>query len=120
MYHQVMADHRDDAPPQCAHCGYDLQGLRPQGRCPECGQSFDVTTGRGIREVSPLSRRNEAGDAAVFWFKFGSLAGLAVVTLGIGAILALGSPMPARPLSIAGLIAGMFAFGAAVTWVTDR
>ena len=115
-----MATDAEDAPPRCTNCGYDLQGLRPQGRCPECGQPFDVTTGLGLREVSPLSRRNEAGDTVVFWFKFGSLVGLALVVLAIGAILALRSPLPARPLSIAGIIAATLAFGAAVTWITDR
>ena len=115
-----MPSRLDDAPPQCANCGYDLQGLSPQGRCPECGQPFDVTTGLGIVEASPLSRRNEAGDAVVFWFKFGSLAGLGLLSLAIGSILALASPVPARPLTIGAIFAAAFAFGAAVTWITDR
>jgi hypothetical protein len=25
---------------RCGHCGYDLHGLPPEGRCPECGQPF--------------------------------------------------------------------------------
>lgn len=27
--------------PQCPACDYDLRGLGPEGRCPECGCAFD-------------------------------------------------------------------------------
>jgi len=41
-------DHLDDAgipedryPIRCAHCGQELPGLGPRGRCPACGTEFD-------------------------------------------------------------------------------
>ena len=113
-----MARPRDDAPTSCVNCGYDLQGLPLQGRCPECGQPFDIASGRGLK--SPLSERAERGDRVVLWFKVGSLAGLAVAILLIGAMMALRSPLPARPLSIAGILAACLGFAAAVTWWTEK
>lgn len=107
----------DLAPPTCGQCGYDLQGLAMRGRCPECGQPFDVLSGRGV--TTPLSQRQQRGDRAVFWFKFGALIGLAVAILFVGAMMALRSPMPTRPLSIAAILAAGLAFAAAVTWWTE-
>lgn len=34
----IMAEHIT-----CAHCGYDLHGLRNDGHCPECGRSIALT-----------------------------------------------------------------------------
>ena len=31
----------EDIPLSCAHCGYNLAGLRVSGRCPDCGTLFD-------------------------------------------------------------------------------
>ena len=40
---QVRRTFREIDPPQCAECGYCLNGL-PQPRCPECGQEFVTST----------------------------------------------------------------------------
>ena len=39
---------------QCAHCGYDLQGLYADGDCPECGEPIRLTV---IETIDPASRR---------------------------------------------------------------
>jgi hypothetical protein len=52
----------------CMSCGYNLRGLSPDGRCPECG-SLIVATINGGRPPLPLYYR---------------LARLAIVTLCIG------------------------------------
>jgi hypothetical protein len=41
-------------PARCEGCGYQLAGLRPDQRCPECGQAIVQTLGRDIRTgISP-------------------------------------------------------------------
>jgi lysylphosphatidylglycerol synthetase-like protein (DUF2156 family) len=37
--------------PACPHCRYALQGLSPQGLCPECGISYDIDTPTRLRRV---------------------------------------------------------------------
>ncbi len=33
---------RNTGPHQCGQCGYDLTGLDSRGRCPECGELYDM------------------------------------------------------------------------------
>lgn len=40
---------------ECLRCGYDLTGLPPAHRCPECGQPYDAST-RVWRPRSPRMR----------------------------------------------------------------
>ncbi|CAN5688554.1 hypothetical protein BH11PLA1_BH11PLA1_02520 [soil metagenome] len=50
--HQVI-DH--DRP--CAHCAYNLRGLRPIGNCPECGAPIDPTLQSGTQRTPRVSQR---------------------------------------------------------------
>jgi hypothetical protein len=102
----------------CVKCGYALQGLGAQGRCPECGAYYDADSGRGI--ASELTRRNERSDRAVYLIKFWTLMGAAALVLLIGMLLAWGSPQPIRPIATATLIASMFGFAAFATWFIER
>jgi len=35
--------------PICSNCGYELLGLPRQGRCPECGQYYNMLSGEGTK-----------------------------------------------------------------------
>ncbi len=75
----------DEYPVRCLTCGYSLRGL-PDGRCPECGASFE--RGRLLVDIYARSRR-PAGDRwrrVTMWLINLSLIGLAlvwVVMLGV-------------------------------------
>ncbi len=105
---------------RCGECGYDLMGLPRHGRCPECGSTFDLTTGRGVRTDAAAPLRHERGDPLMSRIKVGIFAGIALLSLAIGGVLALLSTQPQRPLAVAALIAAAFAFAAVATWYTGR
>lgn len=46
-----------DSADECGKCGYDLTGLPPQGRCPECGNVYDTRTGKGLGRDPELAPR---------------------------------------------------------------
>jgi hypothetical protein len=48
----------------CAHCGYNLRGL-PDGRCPECGETFERTA-LATSQIPWLHRR-EIGRLRAWW-----------------------------------------------------
>ncbi len=37
--------------PHCGHCGFSLQGLPGEGKCPECGTAYDPATSHTLLEV---------------------------------------------------------------------
>ncbi|MEO1237995.1 MAG: hypothetical protein AAFX76_14520, partial [Planctomycetota bacterium] len=87
-----------DGKATCSGCGYDLLGLDRRGNCPECGQPYDMDTGRGVRLRSAAMEAHERGDRVVFLFKFWGLVGVAAVSMILGAVTALDSPKPNRPI----------------------
>lgn len=76
----------------CAGCGYDLRGLSPQGRCPECGGSIAESLAAAVAE-----RAGAAGGTAAplnpWWrreIKLAVVAALVAAVLPIGLLIALG------------------------------
>ena len=55
----------DPAPDLCPGCGYDLVELGPSGRCPECGQLFEVELVRGYWRNRFLIRTKDVEPLAV-------------------------------------------------------
>jgi len=62
----------------CCRCGYDLRGLRPEGRCPECGTVIAATLLGPSRQLS-----TRAVIALVVGYR---LVALLVPLLGAGAV----------------------------------
>lgn len=56
----------------CWNCGYNVRGLSPYGRCPECGAAIDL---------SRLPRANKLGKVGAF------LASFAILVLLLGTVL---------------------------------
>ncbi len=48
-------------PSRCQECGYDLFGILPEGRCPECGESAVYSLGPNVRPGAAWVRRAEIG-----------------------------------------------------------
>lgn len=104
----------------CSECGYDLLGVARRGRCPECGQKYDISSNQGVSQHSSASRANERGDRVVYLVKFWSFVTLAVLCVGLGALRSYFALKPVGPMVIGGLFGSLFAFGALVTWFTER
>ena len=41
----------------CDQCDYELIGLPPKGKCPECGQRYDVNRHVGVRDQQTAEQR---------------------------------------------------------------
>jgi len=104
----------------CSGCGYDLTGGAREGRCPECGQAFDVAIGKGVATRSAKMLAQERGDRVVYLLKFWGLLLLAAGCVAVGGLRALSVSYWERPMAIGLLFGGLFAFGALATWFTER
>ena len=105
---------------RCSECGYELVGLSGAGDCPECGNSFDLDSNQGIVRRSATMEAHERGDRVLFHIKLWGFVLLAVVCMAWGGWASIDSTMPKRPLTIGALFAGLFGFGAVVTWFTEK
>lgn len=93
---------------QCIHCGYNLRGLQPAGRCPECGGPIeDSRQGHLLRyaEVEWL-KRLRFGTALKYWYVginiLSGIAGVALVAAGFPEVLVMVLPLAAGALSLWG------------------
>ncbi|MDX2131006.1 MAG: hypothetical protein SFY69_03005 [Planctomycetota bacterium] len=98
----------------CARCGYNLRGLKPGDRCPECGTPIRIRrdAGGGMTEA-PLSYL----DRLALWSTVAIIgAGVCVASLLATIGASLGNPLLLAALGLAALGAG--AWGAGVYHVT--
>ena len=85
----------------CNRCGYDLTGLSRDGRCPECGQSYDVDSHRGTyNRNDPLQRSDHIIRRVRLIALFSATA---MVMVGSG-VASMRMTNPKIPLIIGGLI----------------
>lgn len=111
----MMIDPRARA---CSQCGYDLTGLPGlQGACPECGQFWDVMTGRGLGDLSDKGRRrsysllNRVRTVLVVLFT--------LCVLACGGLATLVASNPWRPVALAGIIAVVGVLAAVTSYVYE-
>ena len=45
----------------CVRCAYDLSGLEPEGRCPECGEPYTLEATARRWKGGPVPRKHSAG-----------------------------------------------------------
>ncbi len=102
---------------RCLGCDYDLLGLAPAGKCPECGQEYDLASGMGVK--SEAAAAMERGDRIVLWFKVGVLGGLGVVAMAVGGYNATRAADWTRPLLIGVGVGGTLLALAALVWCVD-
>ncbi len=95
-------------------------GSGENGRCPECGGRFDLSTGMGVTQRSASAEAIERGDRIMLWFKVGSLAAAALACVALGLWNARTSPVPMRPLVLGAMFGGVLGFAAFVIWFTDE
>lgn len=105
-------------PPTCSQCGYDLTGLAAgQGRCPECGQSWDRQTGQGLEQsnLSTTAHQSRRINRLRTW---GLLFATAMVLTcgGLGTLIAAN---PLRPLAIAGILVAVLLLAALTSYVYE-
>lgn len=95
---------------QCNKCGYDLTGTKGlHGSCPECGNFWDVLSGKGLGPAPATARRK--ADKLLARIRTIAIAVFSLFVLmcaGLGSYLAQNSGgNPLRPLAIGGLVAGV-------------
>ena len=94
----------------CGSCGYDLQGLGNAGRCPECGQRFDVVNREGVAraDADSVATVQARSDAIKRWAIGGGLALLGLACIAIGLISGARSGNWAAPLGTGGALGLIF------------
>ena len=90
----------------CIECGYNLRGLRPDGKCPECGNDVAPSL-RGLKLETaslPWLRSIRRGFVLLRYYFLASLV-LVLVPVPLGMLL---STLPLRSPSVHGLLALLF------------
>lgn len=96
----------------CGNCGYELVGIARVGRCPECGQPYNLVSGQGTtaRRVPWLLRHIRTAALVAFTLLILVCSGL----LSLVADNALG-------LVLTGfLIAGVVLMGAVLSYMSEK
>jgi len=104
--------------PICGRCRYDLSGLSSAGTCPECGQAYDMATGRGL--VAAFSSRQAALDQKIARLRTIGLIACGVLVMGCGGVAAIFHHQPLRPVMVAGIVASIFAMAAFTSYRYER
>ncbi len=66
--------------PRCTRCDYPLMTDRPAGECPECGNAYDKSTGKGVT-YDELKAERRATNRAIWWNSAVHLIAVALVCL---------------------------------------
>lgn len=96
----------------CGRCGYDLVGIAAAGRCPECGQAYDLASGQGTdaRRVPWVLRHGRTA----------SLVGLAVFILGCSGLLSLAARNKMAMVLSGLMVAAVVGLGAVMSYLSEQ
>ncbi len=100
----------------CEKCQYDLTGIGPAGRCPECGHAFDKTSGRGVLSGPTPGDEGRRVSLIARWTL---LVGILVIIAACGGFFAILSSS-ADPLIIAAAIAAVLIGIALVRHILEK
>lgn len=100
----------------CKKCKYDLVGLQPIGKCPECGLAYNSYTGDGLRSFADISNRNDRVLARVRTLSLLGLALLVAISFTIVGFLR-GAP---AAWWLGGFFTAIIALGALVSFVYEK
>lgn len=104
----------------CGKCGYDLAGVnRLQGACPECGNYFDVMSGKGLESDHEHSARHKM-DRLLARARTVAIGAFTLIVLALGMVASRIAVNPYRPLAIAGLIALVGALATVTSFLYER
>jgi hypothetical protein len=102
---KLDADGRIDLDVRCVSCGYNLRGLLPEGRCPECGTAVGRSTrGDFLRFCDPAWVEKLA--SGMNWILTSIIVSIVVGGLGSGLVGATGNP----GFGLLGVLGGMVGF----------
>ncbi len=79
----------------CVECDYNLRGLMPDGRCPECGTSVARSLDPRLLRFAPPTYLRTLTMGLTVIFGFGALCVIAMMTLGIVIAFLGGEPFAA-------------------------
>lgn len=98
----------------CRRCAYNLRGLRPAGRCPECGLAVDISCHADVlRYADPgWLKTLQRGTSLILWSWVAAL-----LLFGANAVLGLSGPRLGL-LKLAALVAALLDYGGA--WLITK
>ena len=102
----------------CVSCGYDLTGLDPRGRCPECGQDYDVSSGTGL--TSHFSARYARTSFILARIRTVVLGVLTLLVLAAGLLATMWMQSGSRPLVVSMVFAGVLGMAAIASFMYER
>lgn len=106
-------------PTLCERCGYDLEGLRQAGTCPECGNRYDKRKRDGIarHRSSPATARPTSKSAAM---RALALLVASLLTAVGGLAMGIVAEKTWGPIIVMGMIALLLAMGALASALEAR
>lgn len=107
---------------QCRNCEYELTGLPNRGRCPECGNEYDMKSGKGI--IGGPSDRHRRGERIMARIRTILLGVAVLVVMSCGGLLSLlvhaYSGNWLKPLATAGMFSAVLLMAMVLSYLNER